>query len=85
MTTNMGRSLGIFQNVVARRITGKHPKQQLDESWDYPPLETEMEGAAFVYGSIYPEEAECGSTVRPEETKFGPLQGDGAEVWWLGC
>ena len=47
MTPNMGRSLGIFQNVVARRITGKHPKQQLDESWDYPPLETEMEGAAF--------------------------------------
>ena len=38
LTQRMERDLDSFQYRVARRITGKHPWQWTDGSWDYPPL-----------------------------------------------
>ena len=47
MTPCMGRALGSFQHILARRITGRHPKRQGYGSREYPPLETAMEEAGF--------------------------------------
>ena len=43
----MGKDLGSFQDRVARRITGRKPKQRVDGSWEYLPLETAMEESGF--------------------------------------
>ena len=38
LTTRMEKALDSFQSRVARKITGKKPRQQKDGSWEYPPL-----------------------------------------------
>ena len=43
MNPRMGRALGIFQHRFARRIAGRNTKLWVDGSWEYPPVETEME------------------------------------------
>ena len=47
LTSCMGRALGSFQHRVARRITGRQPKQREGGGWEYPPPETAMEEAGF--------------------------------------
>ena len=46
-TPHMGRALGGFHKRVARRITERQPQSLLDGSWEYPPLEAEMQEAGF--------------------------------------
>ena len=41
------RSLDSFQHRVARRITGKHPRQQAGGNWEYPPLMEALGEADF--------------------------------------
>ena len=84
MTPRMGRSLGSFQNIFSRQIMGIHPKQQVNDIWDYPPLETVMEEAGFYKCIMCPEEVEYGRTVYQNAANYGPLRGDSAEVWGLG-
>ena len=47
MTPRIGRALGEFQHRVAQRIVGREPQRQVYRSWDYPPLETEMQEVGF--------------------------------------
>ena len=47
MTPCMVRALGGLQHMVSRKITGRQPKWQVDGSWEYLPLETEIQEAGF--------------------------------------
>ena len=47
MTSRMVRALGSFQHRVARWITGRQPHRKVDGSWEYMPLETDMEEAGL--------------------------------------
>ena len=47
VTSRMGRSLGGFQDQVARRLTGRLPRRKPDRKWNYTSLETAMEEAGF--------------------------------------
>ena len=38
LTQRMEKALDSFQSRFARRISGKHPRQETDGSWEYPPL-----------------------------------------------
>ena len=49
LTQSMERALDRFQSRVAKRITGKHPRQQTNGSWDYSPL-AEALGEAGLQG-----------------------------------
>ena len=47
MTPRMGRFMGGFQHRVVRRITGRQPNRQVDGSWQYPPLDKDMQEAGL--------------------------------------
>ena len=49
LTQRMEKALDSFQSRVARRLTGKQPRQKTDGSWDYPPL-AEVLGEAGLEG-----------------------------------
>ena len=56
VTPHMGRSLGGLQHRVSSRITGRQPKQQADGSWEYPPMEIDMQEAGFEdMGEYFPK------------------------------
>ena len=56
VTPRMGRSLGGFQHRVSRWITGRQTKQQSDGSWEYPPLEIDMQEAGLEdMGEYFPK------------------------------
>ena len=45
LTLRMERALDSFQNMFARRVTGKQPRRRrTDGSWEYPPLGGGTEG-----------------------------------------
>ena len=47
ITTRVERDLSSFQHRVAQWITGRQPRRQVDESWECPLLEEEMEEEGF--------------------------------------
>ena len=47
MTPRIGRVLGGFHHRVARRLTGRQPRQVREIVWVYPPLEDAMTEAGF--------------------------------------
>ena len=47
LTPRTGRSLGIFQHGVERRITGRQINIQEDEGCEYPPLTEATEETGF--------------------------------------
>ena len=47
LTPNMERALSSFQHRVARRLTGRQPRQRGGGILSYPPLEEAMEEVGF--------------------------------------
>ena len=74
LTCKMKSALDAFQGRVARRLTGRQPRQRRDGKWFYPSLAGGFEGGECREGrGVNPPETEHGRAIYCDEADSGAL------------